>query len=140
MVFYRANKAGTGCLLDLSVDARTSTKNKGVYLTFQRQTGDLNGSSPFKGGERLTAKISQKEIGGLLHTLEAKEKFSAVHTTDEATTQFFFNFSDRGFVLSVKRGDTKFAVGFAPDDSVVLREWLKFALERIFNGLYAESK
>ena len=50
------------------------------------------------------------------------------------------NPGDKGDVLTINRGEVKFSLGFGADDGIVLREWLKFALERIFNGLYSEAK
>lgn len=146
--FYKANKSVKGAAASLSFNS----KDAGIYIELIRQVSwdDSKRTGTFKGGDKCNLKLSMSEAGGILRAIEQKEEFpSAYHSFPGGSTQISFKPYEKdgsfsGFGLSVLRkkdgSESRFLLGFSPSESIVIREFLKFALEHCFSAIYSADK
>lgn len=153
IAFYKPNKKITGCLCGVSFDSRVDG-HQAVFFELVKQTGwdKKRDNGTFKDGDKLILKFGLHEVARLISAMDRKEDVKFYHDSPAAKSSITFqpvkNKEDgslRGFGLSVYRtakdGDkSKFSIMFAvnksSDEALQLREYLKFSMNHIFNGIH----
>lgn len=160
IAFYKPNPKVTGAACSFKADTKLDS-SKGVFTEFVKQVAwnaDKRTGS-FSGGEQATLKFSINEVGDMLNALEknvpAFPQFNkdagAYHKSPTGSAQIRFcpyidskTGEQRGFSLSVSKKedgkDKKFVIGFTFAEMVVLREFLKWTLDRIFTAQHSAEK
>ena len=146
------NGNGACCNIALNLD------DKCFYVNLQRQVAAFDSPAPFKGGKRLTTKLSTFEAGQILVCIQRNFDQQMVHKTPEATTniyfQRFFKWDDEkkayttqqlGYYISVTRTPKEgekdtIRVGFTYGEAEVLRQYLIWSLGLIFVKQTEEQK
>lgn len=162
--FYKPNKFNTGSACALSINS----KGGAVYVEIVKQlswdTTTENGSfydrEKKEKGENVKIQIDRDEIGGLIYAIQTKKEFKAFHESETQQTQITFGLLQKwnkdkkiyegdpiGYSLVVNRNSKEtagekstFKIGFTFGEGMVLLEYFKFALEKIFSAIYAEDK
>lgn len=150
--FYKPTKRSTGSLVNFSFSSKGD--KKGIFVEFVKQTSwdDKAGVASFKGGEKVNIKLSLVETAGILRAIEGNTSASLngkgfYHKSDSGSASISFSPYMRegeqvGFSFSVMKQESgeqkKFAIGLDFNESTLLREFLKFALEHVFSGLYSD--
>jgi hypothetical protein len=160
IAFYKANPKSTGSACSFKADTKLDS-SKGVYVEFIKQISwnAEKRTGSFKGGEQAALKFSINEVGDMLNALEknvpAFPQFNkdagAYHKSPTGSASIRFcpyidskTGEQRGFSLSVSKKedgkDKKFVIGFTFAEMVVLREFLKWTLDRIFTAQHSAEK
>lgn len=145
--FYKPNKSVKGSAASFSLNSKKGS----VFVQIIKQTGydEAKRLGSFKDGKQVSIQLNQIEIGAIIDVLEHQTEFKTVHKTEKFTTGINFtpyikDGKQLGYGLSVNRseGENKdsWLIGFNFHEAVVVREWLKFALEHIFTADYSADK
>jgi hypothetical protein len=151
--FYKANPRSTGAACQFSFNS----KERALFVSIKRQVSynPQKRIGSFWDGERCLVKFSVNEIGQMCHALERNKEWSNYHGFGGNKTQIFFkpyikednegNPVQKGFTLNIARSvgeeeKKSFLIGFDFGECVVIREFLKFALEHIFSAIYSADK
>jgi len=152
MKFYKPNPKVGGAACSFSV---TSTgKAQGFYIQLVKQTGwdDKNKTGSFdKNPEnKINLKFSPTEIAGMMEICQKKKgQAKFFHTTGDTSSQITFGvypfkegeaLTPKGIALSVSKGEKKASVPFTFAEALLLCEWFRFGLNRIFVADYTEEK
>jgi len=155
--FYKPNSRKTGTATTISF--KSTGDKKGVFVEMIKQV-DWDSSQKrgsFSGGKKVLVKLSLEEIAAFINVIETNEGLGKdlYHKSSNgvAIIQFnpYFNKTSEeqiGYSLIIKKTESKegnsenlnFLIGLNKNEGTLLREWLKFATERIFNGIYSEDK
>lgn len=148
----KANKNGTACSFSFN------SKDQALFINLIKQVGwdESTKKGSFKGGDKCNVKFSMAEIGGLIDTIEKGRPSKGYHSSQNQTIQYTFapyylgpEGGDKklaGFSLSVFRqtGEEKekkaFQIGFNFGEAVMLREYFRSVLGRMFGAIYSEDK
>ncbi len=133
--FYGPTKSVNGGL----VSVKYSKLKDNFFLEFVKQTAFTeNKAGNFKDGAKVTLKMDNNEIGGLIRAIRTNSSFKAYHQTDKGATQLTFahfvvpakdKYPERqGFGFSVKKDTVEIKVSLSQDAAENLMEYLKFAL------------
>lgn len=150
LAIYKAkpNKNGTACSFSFN------SKDQAMFISFIKQVSwdDQKKVGSFKGGDQCNVKFSMGEIGSLIDTIEKGRTASGYHSSANQTTTYTFApyLKDEklaGFSLSVFRkgkedGAEKrpFQIGFNFGEAVMLREYFRSVLGRMYTAIYSEDK
>jgi len=147
--FYSGNTKGTGGALFVNFNS----KDQAVYFRIVKQTGwnEKANKPTFAGGEQINVKLSPDEVGDIIHAVSGHDVCGFVHQSSAGSTTGSFRYYEiddvrkpgnkkRGFGLTVKKGESEVRIGFPLGAGERLSQYLQFALEHIFNAIYAEDK
>lgn len=152
LAFYKPNKSVKGSLANFSFSSKGD--KKGIFVEMVKQTGwdEKTAKGSFKEGEKVNIKLSLIEAAAIIRAIEqncsAAEK-GFYHSSESGSAYINFTPYERGgsqvgFSLSVSKqegsSDKKnFYIGFDFNEARLLQEFLSFALEHIFSGLYSDA-
>lgn len=152
LTFFKPNKSGTGSVIDFSLNSTSQENNKpGVFVKITLQCGGMD--APFRGATDFTAiKFGVIEIGALINVFERKTNWSTVHKGDNFNRSISVSIlykkgenqnptkeiSGVGFSTTVN--NKKYGFVLKLEEMVVVREFFKYSLEHIFNGLRSAEK
>jgi hypothetical protein len=158
---YKPNKGNTGFCAHFTFNSKGD--KKGVFVEIVKQNGwDASarggqGNGIFKGGKKTTVKFSLAEVGEFIRALETNtDAAKAFHTPKAGSaTITFARFKGKvqnkdtkkweegqnytGWSLGISRTDDRYAISMTFGEGVMLREWLKFALEHVYSGIYSDD-
>lgn len=157
--FYKPNPKSTGCACSFKADTKLDS-SKGLFIDMIKQVSwdGTKRTGSFKGGEETSLKFSVTEVGDMLNALETNtaafpqfnKDAGAYHTSQSGSAMIrFCPYIDKenvqkGFSLSVSKKEEgkekKFLIGFTFAEMSVLREFLKWTLERIFTANHSAEK
>lgn len=150
--------------------AKTDPDNKAFFLEIIKQTSwnEESKTGSFKGGEKTNIKLSLTEIGGFIRVLKDLRDIQLDNAnkavSSENQTAKFFHQNDNGskgitftksaylsgtkktivygLVVNVTSEDKKdiFRIGFDINEAETLLNWLTWAQQHIFEGIYSEDK
>ena len=151
--FYKPNYKGNGSFANFSFNSKG--EKKGVFITLGKQTGWNNEkkTGSFKGGDQILSKLSLIEACAILRAIEKNTKASDkpfYHSSPAGVSTIHFQPYERGgsqvgFSLGMTKqeaGSTEkqnFYIGFDFNEARLLAEWLKFAIDHIFSGMYSDQ-
>lgn len=150
---FKPNKSQTGTLINFNFVSSRKEKNKaGLYLKIVRQCGPIGGS-PFAGSKHICViKFNELELAAILNAIERRTKWSTVHKNDKSSRSITFGTLYKkdeegnptkevsGFSFNTSVGETKFNFSLNLNESVLVREFLKFTINHLFDGLYSAEK
>jgi hypothetical protein len=140
--FYSPMPQNAGAALFVTFNS----KDQNLYLGLVKQTSydQANHKGGFKNGDRINVKLSKEEAGSFLYAIATRGETSFYHKFNDNVTSGQFTYYEKGekkgFGLSVKNGEVVYKVGFTLGGGLLLSEYIKFALDRMFQAIYAEDK
>jgi len=163
--FYKPNKFNTGAACALSINS----KGGAVYVEVIKQLtwDEKSECATFydrdkkEKGANVKIQLDRDEIGGMIHALLTRKEFKAFHESETQQTNIVLDLYYKwdakakaykddepplGFGLSISRKSkensekSNFKIPFTFGESVVLIEYFRFALEKIFSAVYSEDK
>jgi len=147
--FYKGGKTIKGAATSFTVASKKST----IFVNIIKQTGynEQTHRGVYQGGIQHSIALGAHECAAIINTIESNEPYETVHPSEKYTSTIKFEKYEKdgkqlGFGLKIfrseKGNETKenFLIGFSFQEAVLLREWLRFALEKIFSAWYAEAK
>ena len=152
--FYKPNSKNTGTACSFSVNPKDesiwSSLIKQNSWNDQKKIGSFseNQNNPNKS---VKIKFSLIEAAGMLDALERNSEFSAYHTSEKQTTRiklspYIKDGNQIGFSYSVNKEDKQnsenkqsYLIGFYYNEARLLREFLSYALNSIFENQRIEN-
>lgn len=145
--YFKPNKSIKGSAASFGLNSKKGS----VFVSIIKQTSynEERHVGGFKEGKRANIQFGMFEIGSIINSIEKNVEFKTVHKSDKFTTNISFSpylkdGKQLGFGLSIYRQDGEekesFLIGFNFSELVVLREWLKFALQHCFTAIYSVDK
>lgn len=162
--FYKPNKFKTGSAGSFTINS----KGGAIYAEIVKQltwddkteTATFYDKEKKEKGPNVKIQLDRDEIGGLIYSLLTKGEFKAYHESETQTTQIEFKQYQKynkqtreyegpflGWGLTVSRKSKEdngkaesHKLPFTYGEAMVLLEYFRFALEKIFSAIYAEDK
>lgn len=161
--FYKPNSFNSGSACSFSINS----KGGSVYVEIVKQiswdktteTGVFFDREKKEKGENVSVQLDRDELGDLIYAIQRNKPFKAFHESEKQTTRINFeqyakwNKEKRvyegepiGWGLSIgrkskeKNEESQFKIPFTFGESIVLLEYFRFALEKIFSAIYSEDK
>lgn len=151
--FYKPNSKNTGTACSFSVNEKDSS----IWSSLIKQSSwnDAKRIGSFAENQNNPAKsvkikFSLTEAAGILDAIERGTEFSAYHTSEKQTTQIKFSpyIKDEkhvGFSYMVSKTDKQnsenkqsYVIGFYFNEARLLRQFLSYALDSVFDSLRVE--
>jgi len=151
--FYKPNSKNTGTACSFSVNEKDSS----IWSSLIKQSSwnDAKRIGSFAENQNNPAKsvkikFSLAEAAGILDAIERNSEFSAYHTSEKQTTQIKFSpyIKDEkhvGFSYMVSKTDKQnsenkqsYVIGFYFNEARLLRQFLSYALDSVFDSLRVE--
>lgn len=143
--FYKPNSSNRGFACSFNY----SQKDNVIYAQLIKQVSwnNENKKGSFKGGEKTSIKLGEVEIGGILDSIDVnrgEKGFSIYHDTEKSSKSIIFkpymkDGNQIGFSFSINQTNkedgikTSSFIGFNFAEARLLRQYLQWALEQIFN-------
>mgnify|MGYP001593512640 FL=1 len=146
--YFSANPKGSGAALFVSFQS----KEQCVFFKLLKQVSwdAKSRTGSFKDGAFVNVKFSPDEVADFIRAVRVNGESKFYHQFINNVTSGWFRYyhfdaennnpAKSGFGLTVKNGDTEFKVGFTLGSAERLAEYLKFALQRINEAIYAADK
>jgi hypothetical protein len=144
---YKPNSKNTGCAISLRMGVTGKEKEPCVYLnaimqhSWNEKTKNGSFSENSKNPEKtIVIKFNEFELGGIISAIENYSEYKAFHSFGENKTVINFkpyakSDGTKAFSLSiVKNSAIKFGVGIEVGEAYAIREFLKRALNTIFES------
>lgn len=145
--FYKPNPKCSGSACNFSVTS--SGKGQGIYVEMikQKSWDEAQKTGKFDKEYKINLKFGEHEIAEMM-VINQRQKGSVkfFHTSDAGAAQISYGvYNDKdgnpkGIALGVSKGDKKLSIPFTFGEAVLLNEWFRFALSRIFTADFAEAK
>lgn len=148
MQLYKPNSSNKGHGISFSLNS----KDAAVYIQVIKQTSwnPQTKKGEFRGGAKFNVKLNATEIAGIISSLESNSTKKFFHSSEKGSVSISFapyvkDGIQNGFTLSLlpssqQNPAEKYGFWFNTDESVLVREWLSWALKRIFDAAYAAAK
>jgi hypothetical protein len=152
--FYKPNNKNTGTACSFSVNP----KDESIWSSLIKQSSwnDLKKIGSFSENQNnpnksVKIKFSLVEAAGILNALEKNVEFSAYHTSEKQSTQiklspYIRDDKQVGFSYVVNRTDKQnsenkqtYLIGFYFNEAALLKEFIKYALNSIFENQRIEN-
>jgi hypothetical protein len=152
--FYKPNNKNTGTACSFSVNP----KDESIWSSLIKQSSwnDLKKIGSFSENQNnpnksVKIKFSLVEAAGMLNALEKNVEFSAYHTSEKQSTQiklspYIRDDKQVGFSYVVNRTDKQnsenkqtYLIGFYFNEAALLKEFIKYALNSIFENQRIEN-
>src|SRR6056300_1312629 len=148
--FYKPNEKKTGHACSFQY-----AKDGNFYFSFAKQTGwnDSNKTGSFKSSDKsnsINGKLSPTEVCSIIDSIDSNREFSAFHKSAKQTLSIKFgpyvrNDEQVGYTFAVNKKDQSgegkgFLIGLNFGEAVQTREYLKTALQTVFNGQIEKSQ
>lgn len=155
--YFKPNGNNTGAALSVSFNSKGD--RKGIFFELIKQVSWDNQAKrgKFSGGQKILSKFNTAEAAQFIHCIESGSDFEKplYHTNGESSSTINFKrykgkVKDKagqwveapdykGYALSVSKGDIQASLGLTWAEAVEFREYLKFALNHIFTGIYSDD-
>lgn len=138
IAIYKPNSKKTGTAVSFRLVAFEDETT--FMLEAVKQTGwDASKKlGSFKDGEKIATKFNVFELGGMLRGLETEFEVQGdgiskfYHRSASGQTSISFLSSEKGFGLGIIRGKSKFFCPLTRGELAVLREYVKWVMNKLF--------
>ena len=153
LAFYKPNRAVKGSLANFSFNSKGD--KKGIFVELVKQTGwnNENSTGSFKDGEKVNIKFSLIEACALIRAIENNTSAADngfYHSSQKGSARISFtpyirNEQQVGFSLGVVKQEGQsqdkknFYIGLDFNEARLLKEFLLFAINHVFSGMYSDE-
>lgn len=148
-VYFSGNKAGSGGVLSVTFNS----KDQSAFFRLTKQVGwnDTTKKPSFSGGAMINVKLSADEIGEFIHAIGSHDSCGFYHSFGEDVSTGTFRYyevenkanpnkKNRGFGLTIKKGDVEIKIGLSLGAAERFSQYLQFALDHMNSAIYAQDK